>query len=326
MSGYTGYFLMKKIGHFLPILLAVNLLLRVLVALRPLKFIDGLTLPDDTYLALTLARNIAKGLGPLYSLGYTNGFQPLYWLFPSNPIAPVHGALLLLALFDTATLFVLYRLISLHSKSAFTPIVVSLAWIANPYIIRTTANGFETAIALFFIVLAWYYYSRFKAELADGRSPAILFAFGLVLGLAMLARIDNVILVGSIALFMLYDDVRRKRELRSIIGKYVFIGAGIVFAVLPWIAFAYHYTGDLIPVSGPAVRYMSLATINHSPTFAWHLCNFKWVVGSTLKNNIALLTMLGGLFIISVPIKNGFDSVISVNDSRSTIPFSCSAC
>ena len=58
------------------VLLALNLLLRCSVALRPLEYIDGLTIPDDAYLSLTIAKNIAAGLGPLYGLEHTNGFQP----------------------------------------------------------------------------------------------------------------------------------------------------------------------------------------------------------------------------------------------------------
>jgi hypothetical protein len=59
-------------------LLAANLAIRLAVVVRPLEFLDDLAIPDDAYLSLTLARNIARGHGPLYGLAPTNGFQPLY--------------------------------------------------------------------------------------------------------------------------------------------------------------------------------------------------------------------------------------------------------
>jgi len=45
----------------LPILLGLNFLIKFWVAVRPLKIIDGHTIPDDAYLCLTIARNIAWG-------------------------------------------------------------------------------------------------------------------------------------------------------------------------------------------------------------------------------------------------------------------------
>jgi hypothetical protein len=65
----------KKI---LIIALLINLAFRLYIAFQPIEFIDSKFLPDDAYLSLTIAKNIAEGLGPSYSGEYTNGFQPLY--------------------------------------------------------------------------------------------------------------------------------------------------------------------------------------------------------------------------------------------------------
>ena len=103
---------MSKSKTFLYSLLGLNFLLKFLIAIRPLKYIDNITIQDDSYLAFTIARNIAKGLGPLYGTDFTNGFQPLYVflvapfyaLFPNNPILPVHFALIVSVIFDTLSL------------------------------------------------------------------------------------------------------------------------------------------------------------------------------------------------------------------------------
>jgi len=62
----------------LAVVVAGCLLARLWMASRPIEQIDGLTIPDDTYLSLTVARNLAAGKGPLYGEGFTNGFQPLW--------------------------------------------------------------------------------------------------------------------------------------------------------------------------------------------------------------------------------------------------------
>ena len=56
-------------------LLATGLVYRLVVALRPLKWLDGVAIPDDTYLSFTIARNLARGLGPLFGTELTNGFH-----------------------------------------------------------------------------------------------------------------------------------------------------------------------------------------------------------------------------------------------------------
>src|SRR5512138_3415968 len=97
----------------------VDLLARCLYVARPLAYVDNLTLPDDAYLSLTIARNLARGLGPLYGTAYTNGYQPLYvfvmapvyLVWPTEPFVPVKIALFVLTLFDVATLILLWKLV-----------------------------------------------------------------------------------------------------------------------------------------------------------------------------------------------------------------------
>src|SRR5262245_29670872 len=98
-------------------LVLLNLAIRLFLALGPLQRLDGTTVPDDAYLSLTIARNIAEGWGPLYGDAATSGFQPLYVLLmapvylaiPNDPVRPVQIALCILSVFDTLTLWLLLR-------------------------------------------------------------------------------------------------------------------------------------------------------------------------------------------------------------------------
>src|SRR4051794_40150587 len=57
----------------LVLVVAVAAGLRLLAATRPVAHLDGVTIPDDAYLALSIARNIASGIGPFYYPDFTNG-------------------------------------------------------------------------------------------------------------------------------------------------------------------------------------------------------------------------------------------------------------
>ncbi|MER3522987.1 MAG: hypothetical protein C4326_02695 [Ignavibacteria bacterium] len=204
------------------LLLLTNTALRLVAALQPLEAVDQRTLTDDTYLALTIARNIARGLGPLYGNAFTNGFQPLsvfliapaFVLFPNDHFAPLRAALLLLTLFDTLALFVLHRFVRRLSSFASTPIVASVAWIASPYTLSMALNGLETLIAVFFILASLtYFHSINHRYTTTGQLRHYLF-LGLLLGGAILARIDTGLLAVALAAMFVWQH-RRQWDTRT---------------------------------------------------------------------------------------------------------------
>jgi hypothetical protein len=302
-------------------LLGLNLFLRVLVAIRPLRYIDGLTVPDDAYLAMTLAKNIATGHGPLYGHEFTNGFQPLYvfliapiYRFFSNDLfTPVHIALLISILFDTATLYIVFRLAQRICRDSATPIIAALAWILNPYSIYTATNGLETSLSLFMIVLTYYFYIRFLDQRLEKVKPMTLLAFGVILGLAMLTRIDNIFLATVFTAAIMYVGIRRFRAPLQPLRDLLLIGAAVILICLPWMIYAHHYTGDLIPVSGKAVRYLSLAASDHHPTISnTYLPTLMLAAATIAKHNLAYWALLFGLVLTVILLKPriGFKSML----------------
>ncbi|OGC91352.1 MAG: hypothetical protein A2W25_09245 [candidate division Zixibacteria bacterium RBG_16_53_22] len=290
----------------LPILLALNFLIRFLGAVRPLKVIDGHTIPDDAYICLTIARNIARGLGPLYGFDFTNGFQPLYvflmtpvfWLFPGDYAAPVHAGLIVGVLFDTVTLYLIYKLVAGQSKSQATAILISLAWILAFSVIRTTLNGMETAISMFFIVLAYYYFQRFRDSLTDMANLRHGFVIGIILGLAMLARIDNVFLAAILlpAIFMI--GVRQAGGFARPIQITLAIVLGMGLIYLPWIIYQYYYTGSIIPSSGMAVRHITLAAYEDSfTTTNFLIATTRMGLAAIVKDNNPIIILTAVLCI-----------------------------
>ena len=252
----------RRLPWLLLSLLLLDLTLRLAVAFRPLEVIDGRTIPDDAYLSLQIARNIARGLGPWYTTAHTNGFQPLYvflvvpayWIFPQDLVAPIRAALVLLTLFDVASLWLLYRLVASFSSSRLTPVVAAIAWIANPYVIRTTLNGLETAVAAFFALWALTVFRRLHRQQTLPSNGQAL-RLGAVVGLAVLARIDSILLGAALAAVILLENRTRWRgALRRV--AVMALAASVV--CVPWLVYSYAYTGDLYPVSGQAVRLVDL--------------------------------------------------------------------
>jgi hypothetical protein len=292
--------------------LAVNLLMRLFVALRPLASIDGLMIPDDAYLSLTIAKNIAHGLGPLYGTEFTNGFQPLYvflaapfyWLWPQELAAPVHAALVLLALCDTLALGLLYRWLRGLTRGRLGPAVAAAAWIFSPYVLATTLNGLETMIAGVSLLGTLCFFQERIWPAEKPPRPGDALRLGLLLGLAVFARIDSAILGAALAALMM-DGWRRERAtvwpgLRAL----ALIGLGALGVLLPWLGYSHHYTGDLYPVSGRAVRFMSLANVGHDPTLAtWYWPMLRSGAAAVLTANRAYLGL--GLILLALTLTAG---------------------
>lgn len=286
----------NKSIYVISFLLLVNFGIRLIIALLPLKFIDGVIIPDDAYISLLIAKNIAKGLGPLYGFGFTNGFQPLYVflmvpvykLFPNDLILPVHIALIILSIFDTLSLYYIIKIISRRTENKITYILISLLWIFNPYVISTSLNGLETIISAFFIIVILNYIGLHYHS-SDSKNFKISkhIGLGIISGLAVFARIDNVFLILIILIFL--NVKLRKTRLKAIF----YYSFGFIIIYLPWIIYSYYFTGDFYPVSGRACRFMSLAGFHFDNTFM-HLYYpmMKYSLYSLLENNLNYIICL----------------------------------
>jgi hypothetical protein len=294
----------------------VDFVVRLLVAIRPIEFIDGWTIPDDAYISLTIARSIASGLGPFIGLAPTNGFQPLYVFLmapvfkaiPGNPEMPIHVALVLLSLFDAAALYLVCRILLRTVRSKAPILLVGAVWAFNPTSVKHVVNGLETAISLCLaaaVILAFTHLEA-SASRAQERRRALL--FGLLAGLAVLARIDNLLLLAAAAGFHAWrklgsgggsgdegSGIRPATRDWSGLAVNVAVAAAAALAVnLPWLLYSLHYTGEVFPISGRAVRYHSLSFVDHAPTLAnYYLPNLRRSVMILLNANRAAIA--GGI-------------------------------
>lgn len=295
-------------SYYITIMLVVDLLMRAWGSMRSILNIDGITIPDDSYLSLTIARNLAHGLGPLYGEAYTNGYQPLfvllvtplYWIWPDNNLAPVHGALLISSVFDVCALWFILGYCQTVSKSKLNHALVGAAWIFSPYVLGTTINGLETTLA-FAIGLATlrYYRTSFLSATSETSSKSSL-TLGALIGLAVLARIDMAFLGASIFLTWYVKRVRMGAASRSLLKPLAMAAFGAAVVYLPWLIYSWSYTGDLYPISGKAVRFMSLAIVGHKPTISnWYWPQFKSAIFAIVLSHLALILVLLALGVVA---------------------------
>jgi len=218
--------------------------------------------PDDAFYYLRVAANVVEGRGWTFDgLAPTNGFHPLYMLMVipimalsrGDLVLPIHLTGVLLTAWAVGTGVVLHALLSRVAgrRAALFGLFV---WAVSPYFVLMSINGLETGVALFFVLLVpWLYLSWFCGERPpDGRRAL---AFGAVCGLAVLARIDLLLLVAAIALHWVVGRARA-RDGRWRPGALT--AAAAVAVWLPWGLVSHAATGHWLPTSGAASRVIAL--------------------------------------------------------------------
>ncbi|UCG51236.1 MAG: glycosyltransferase family 39 protein [Candidatus Latescibacterota bacterium] len=225
---------------------------------------------DDSFYAFKISQNIARGDGISFDgVHQTNGFQPLYvfllvpffYFAGSNLTAPIYAALAFSALLTALTAVLLYLIVRRY-VSCKIAVLTAAIWAFSPVVTRQSANGLETSLALLlFASVVYLYLSRIRPVERPRTRHFIL--LGVLLGLAVLARIDEIFL----ALVILLDYLlvlRRRRAMAGALGK---VGVVVICALVvygPWMLYGVATTGHLFQDSGSATRYLSMA---YAPLF-----------------------------------------------------------
>jgi hypothetical protein len=251
--------------RLLVLLLLLGLAFRlVFVAQDMRQLVTRGPLYDDSFYCFEIARNIARGAGSTFDgRDATNGYQPLYvfLLVPlyvlagDHATAPIYIALCVSAVLNVLTGWILFRLV--RRDAGDLPALFGLVlWSFGPAIVRQAVNGLETSLAMFLLAATLeYYLTVYRSEpLASPRRAATL---GLLLGLAVLARVDAALF----ALALGFDVWRRRRP-----GAWrrAAVAAAVAAAlVVPWCIASYQVAGSVFPDSGRATRFLSAAYAPH---------------------------------------------------------------
>lgn len=306
------------------LILALALVIRLYISWRPLFYIDNLFIPDDTYLALKIAKNIASGAGITFDgIHPTNGFQPLYvflvspvyLIFKEDLITPVHICLSLLAIFNVLTGLLIYKILK-ELTDARKGILALILWSFSPQVIYNGINGLETSLSLFLVALSVFYYLTRIRE-SGNFAHRSFFVLGVLLGLSIFARIDSVFLLFAISIDLSLRSYQKLKRLniKSLLGKLGSIYVFTFFILLPWWIFQIIYSKTLMPVSGEAVRFRALSYVDHNPTLDFFKDKFVWSLTQwtnspfpfyyfshfpSLSELLIIIFILGGLFVLLV--------------------------
>ncbi len=244
------------------------LLTRLVLAWLPEKYLFYL-ISDDAYYYFTIARNLAtRGMLSADGITLTNGFHPL-WLFLITPIfllinaqhwLAVHCALTLSALFDTAAGFLIYRVLEKLGKPTLG-FWAATFYLVNPYGVWITMNGLETGLNSFFLAGLTY----LSVTVPKERLRVGWLKYGLVCGLALLSRTDNILVMGVFLIYVL----RRHRDFLTV-SKIVLV---TTLLTAPWLVYNFATFGTLVQTSGTAYPFL-----NHSQYLAEHKSIFSWAL------------------------------------------------
>jgi hypothetical protein len=234
-------------GHPRPLLFIALAALWVLYLLpaqiEPTHFVH-----DDSYFYVQIAANIVDGRGSTFhEITPTNGYHPLWMVVcvgalavsGAEKILGLHIVALVQAVLLLATLIYFRRLTQLLGLRVSSPGIVLLA----DFFLSTALYASEAHLNAFTLTLGAYLLLAAHPRPGGGTVGA-----GIALGLAILARLDNIFIVaGLIASSLLFMG---DRDRRALVGRTTAVVAPILLIVGGYLLHNYMSFGHLMPISG----------------------------------------------------------------------------
>jgi hypothetical protein len=262
-------------------ILGGGLVVRLLLAWAPVAWLLETILPDDAFYYFTIARNISRGGAPSFDgVNLTNGFHPLWTavLLPifssiSDRLVAIHAALTICALLDTLSIALVFELARRVGAAKSIALLAAAAYAFSP-VVTTTAggmNGLETGLNSFVILV----YLLSYVDLVQKRRIELAGALylGAVAGLLLLARTDNVVLLGVTSLHLLFTvESRSRRRLLAAVPVVLAITA-------PWLLWSQLQFGSFVQSSGRSIAFFSREYFTQS---AWGLGDYARWIGENL--------------------------------------------
>lgn len=245
-------------GSFVVPALLVILLIAILLPalLRPAQFVQ-----DDSYFYLQIASHVVAGHGSTFhEITPTNGYHPL-WMAGVVAMMALAGGDKSLALYlvvalqillTAGALFLFKRLADEMSLGFWLP---GLAVLAS-YLLGTGLYGSEAHLNALSLLAATLSLWR---SMSAGQERAWFYT-GVMFGVAILARLDNVFIAGAlIGVGLLYE---RPLQLASLARRAAFAAFGGALVVGPYLAYNLLSYGHLMPISGAIKSLFPAVTLD----------------------------------------------------------------
>jgi len=194
--------------------------------------------PDDTYIYMQYARNIAEGNGFAFNAGVpTYGITGPLWALliaagAAGGLDPYVVAKVFDLVFASAALLAVYLLgiVLLRNRvyAFLSAVVVGL----DAWFLRWTTSGMETSLGMLLAVLAVWYAYRNQYSVA-----------GFIAGVLTLVRPEGALLL----VILVADNFVNSRDRRRSLSDALRMAAVFLIPVLPWLVFAFGEFGTILP-------------------------------------------------------------------------------
>ena len=218
------------------------------------------SISEDGYLMMTMARNIALGLGMSTANGTipTNGTQPLtsflwagiYWLVAGDKVQWIFGIILMQFTLATLAAVLLWRLgihiLPPHPARLQMAILAAALWYASPITIAQTQNGLETPFYLLAVL------GVTLLIILSTRQWSFRYAIliGLLLGITFWIRNDAIFFILAVGLMQLLLGSLQRHEFWQRFLQVNVMGITTVSVALPWLIYNQVNFGGIMPISG----------------------------------------------------------------------------
>jgi arabinofuranosyltransferase len=239
--------------------------------------------PDDTFIYLQYARNIAQGHGFSFNAGEaTYGTTSPLWtlllasmhLFPNDAIFAAKA----LDLFTASLALVMFFLLAVEIlRNRLVALLATLVFSMNLTFLRWSSSGMETSLSVF-LVLAVFRYCY--------RNEYFIGAF--FAGLLALVRPEAVFLFGAISAEIFTNTIERRNAIRTfLISLVVFLGV-----VLPWYLYAFGTFGTIIPNTALAKG----GIVGNAGHIVWTITASLKIIGAS--DILTVLFFIAGLVLV----------------------------
>jgi hypothetical protein len=190
-----------------PGIFIIGLANHLYIALSPANSLMNWYSTDDAFYYYKVAMNITSGHGVTFDgINPTNGFHPLwllvcipvFWLGKFDLILPLRVLVLVSALFSVGSGGFLFHLLKKYISIEVSALL-AVIWVFQPVIrFIVVMNGMESTISAFFIAAFLYWIAHWQDEDVTANK---LIRLGLIGGLVVLARLDNIFIVMLLGLW-----------------------------------------------------------------------------------------------------------------------------
>ncbi len=194
--------------------------------------------PDDTYIYLQYAKNVANGGGFSFNAGVPSyGVTGPLWVLiiaagARAGLDPLTVAKTFDILFASLSIVIVYSLSIVVIRDRIYALLASIAFAADAWFLRWAGTGMETSFAVILVLLTVKYAYTGDFHIA-----------GFVAGLLTLVRPEGVLLflIVQTENFIVAYILHRNRAM-------FWIATGVyALVVIPWLAFAYVHFGTIVP-------------------------------------------------------------------------------